>query len=79
MFNLFRIFKNYEIYDESSDCFDAMKDALKRYEEQFPHDLYIYRMKKEQKEKEIEEQEAKLSGHNNDNRYTLDYLYKRKL
>lgn len=36
MFNIFGWFrKTHDMYDESSDCFDAMKVALEQYEEEY--------------------------------------------
>lgn len=73
--NIFNIFRKKEPpFDESSDCFDAMKEALRKYDEEYGKlDLYIWKLKKQQEEqKKVKEQRL-----DNSQRYTLKYLYKK--
>lgn len=80
LFRFLNIFRRKDPpYDESSDCFDAMKGALRRYEEQYGGmELYIFKMKKEEQEKEKEKRELERTNEQNErnhSRYTLQYLY----
>lgn len=64
-------------YDESSDCFDAMKKALEMYKEMYGQ-LYISRQEAEKREEKRKELSQKEIQENNSKRYTLQYLYKQK-
>ena len=70
-----RLFRVSEpIYDDSSDCFDAMKFALKQYEEQYgqfyKHRKHIMQIIKEEPQ---EQDEPGITT-----RYSLQYLYSHK-
>lgn len=77
MFNIFGWFrKTHDMYDESSDCFDAMKVALEQYEEEYG---WLQKHRKESpkqiKKEEINQEHDKPGT---TTRYSLQYLYSHK-